>query len=743
MFKYFLELILAMYFDPYGILFNRLINAIGAYVLVSDMEIRGISGRFAVVLLALVNIQGKFGVKSMFTTSEVLHQQCSINSLNTIYGDLIDTVKNLIIKWNIVDPITKKKNKSIIDIECQGRLEKQGKPHNAEYVEYEKFNGNKVKISLIKQDMLILHDVIQPQLEVTTSNSELTKSIEEGIEYNCNKVSQNALFEKIPHFNYDNLDNRPLYLHRCERNLVESAMRQFGGCNNLIDNDVLVKYQKYVKKNIIDVLQKVPNDGIDWWKWLDEVDPKKRELYKQHKIDYDEEFRFLKDADFITGHVTNYKIHTKTDEKIFIDPNTNKMKARAIIEESDIMKVLMGPIVKSLTRKSKQVFRWYGSGLNNGERCEKFKQWIDNLGGPECIEVLCLDGSAFDSTQHKQIKQALDHQYLVNEINSNIVDISKYCNIDHVYFAAKNELKIVKGKVDGTKVKLILDGTVGSGSMNTSNGNTKRSGSYIGFAADEAHLVEGVHYYFECCGDDVIIFIRKSFTDNLIYSLWQNVYADKSGVKHGLGQIAKIIERFSCIEDAEYLSCNFIVNEYGNIKMIRKIDRLLQLVPWSRSVKSNRLDKMSKELTEYASADYMEMRSWMGDIKLFNIVATRISNYHKINYYIKNYQCWNDRTDERDGSYHSYNASFTKWIERKFGIDKEQYHIMCQDIIKNSNKISYLDKIYKYNNLSQKSINKVHEIYKKVHNKKTYISISRILPGFTNPNEITFGEIQQ
>lgn len=422
---------------------------------------------------------------------------------------------------------------------------------------------------------------------------------------------------------------------------------------------------------------------------------------------------------------------------------SNKMKARAIIEESDIMKVLMGPIVKSLTKKSKRLFRWYGSGLNNGERCEKFKQWIDNLGGHEAIEILCLDGSAFDSTQHKQIKEVLDHKYLVNEINSNVIDISKYCNINHVYFAAKNELKIVKGKVDGTKVKLTLDGTVGSGSMNTSNGNTTRSGSYVGFASEEANIIEGAHFYFECCGDDIIIFIKKSFTDNLIYSLWQNVYADKSGVKHGLGQIAKIIERFSSIEDAEYLSCNFIVNEYGNIKMIRKIDRLLQLLPWSRSVKSNRTDNMHKELTEYASADYMEMRSWMGDIKLFNIIATRISNYHKINYYVKNYQCWNDRTDTRDGLYHSYNASFTRWLERKFGIDSYQYHIMCQDIIKNNSKITYLDRIYKYTKLQQTNINKVHEIYKRVHNGKTYISISRIIEGFTNPNEITFGKIIQ
>ena len=55
---------------------------------------------------------------------------------------------------------------------------------------------------------------------------------------------------------------------------------------------------------------------------------------------------------------------------------------------------------------------WYGVGLSNEDRSAKFEIWVDDMGGEDNIDIICIDGSAFDSTQHRELLQTLDQELL-------------------------------------------------------------------------------------------------------------------------------------------------------------------------------------------------------------------------------------------------------------------------------------------------------------------------------------------
>lgn len=722
--KFIIEVIISMIYDNHFVIFSRTMNMLVSYLIFGDIQLKNNYSKFAALVLALSNVQGKFGVQTTPVSIEIINQQCSINDLPTMVKDLVATVPFIEIEWKH----TNKKNK-ITTINRAPTIKEGGIVDDEGISAITLNKDGKEEWFKIGRDLKSDFTYILPKISIKSDNEELFKCFTEGTNYECPTESTNTLMEKFPHFRSLSMHNYPLYLHRCERCLVGSCLRQFGGCANRIDLEIFEEYYTFVEQYIINPIRLCKQRHIDWQLWLTEVDSKKRALYIEHYENYNNTAKYLSDEEFIRKHVINTKIHTKTDEKIFIDPETNKMKERAIIEESDIMKVLMGPIVKSVTYKCKQIFSWYGSGLSNEERCIKFERAIDNLGGIDQVSFICLDGSAFDSCQHKEIKQALDHRYLLNELYDNILDVMKYAEPRHIEFGITNELKIVKGKVNNTSVELIIDGTVGSGYMNTSNGNTLRSGSYVKFAAHKANIIENVHFNFECCGDDIFIIIRRDKRDELVKALWKYIYAPKSGVTHGLGQIAKTIEITDNIFETEYLSCNLIINEYGKIKMIRKVERLMQLLPWSASVKSTRTDRVLKELSEFASCDYLELTSWSGDIEFFNTIANKIKQYHNINYNAKNYKNYNDRTDNRSGKQYRFNTSFNAFLRHKYKFTTEEISQLLVDI-ESGYMIKNLEKFYSYKRLQQKQINIPQDIYYTKYNNKTYFKVAEVIKGY-------------
>ena len=181
--------------------------------------------------------------------------------------------------------------------------------------------------------------------------------------------------------------------------------------------------------------------------------------------------------DPVYSKMLTWKMHTKTDEKCYTDYSVKpgqvpKIKARCVIEESDFAKVLMGPLIQHLAYIQKNIFEWYGSGINAKTRSIKFQRWCDQIVD---YEVLCIDGSAFDSTQYAEIMEVLDKKLMRMMVDQHFSEICQYCNPDHILAFINNNVKIVEAKTKLCKMIFTIMGTVGSGEMNTSRGNTTRA----------------------------------------------------------------------------------------------------------------------------------------------------------------------------------------------------------------------------------------------------------------------------
>ena len=409
--------------------------------------------------------------------------------------------------------------------------------------------------------------------------------------------------------------------------------------------------------------------------------------------------------------VTDFKMHTKTDEKCFIKPNEPKIKARCVIEENDYTKIILGPIIKHIAKICKKIFPWYGSGISNKERGLKVANWIKKIPN---YNVICIDGSAFDTTQYDDIMREADQEYIMSVIE-NHPEIAEYANMDHVHMIVNNLIRVFRADIkDEVDILAWISGTTGSGQMNTSNGNTFRAGTYILYTAYKLGYKYGEDFFFECSGDDTIILIDQKLKDSFIKGLYEHVYVpEMMEGKHKLGQVAKQCDVFDSIIGAEYLSSHFIMNDDGAVKMIRRPDRFLQLTSYTRSVKANRQDKILKELDEFLYCDQSELDTWKSDITLYNSIndmwkkqigkqqkTANFSQYYNSHIYV-------DRSDEREDS---FEQAFIDYLFKIYNIAKEEYLDFCKVITNNTDRFaeikhSFIDKIYNLVD-SKKTLNK-------------------------------------
>lgn len=663
-FKIILETIILFY---NGSSYFHILNKLGLLLMAhrffgSAGSVKNIYDKILLCFIALINMQGKFSVKCMVNDEllqiDVIQSSCSPNNIRDLFLELINTyffsfrVKNHgIEKYD--EHMTKMNESKILSVNFPKKLGFQS--HN---IVLDEENHGFLKDNTTNKFV--------PRLFITTGDNDLFDHISKGTEYSCPCVNNQVLINKGFKLQSLQYSNYPTYLHTCGKNLIESALRQYGGMGNSVDPDIFDSYKIFVKSSYINSLQEFLDKDkgkIDWLDWLNSTDPKKKPLYLEAYKKYKEEVFFMNNTQFYNDYALQYKLHTKTDEKIFQDPSTMdcfknkpvKSKARAIIEEHDVTKVLMGPIVKRVKDWHKTQ-PWYGVGFDNYERCILFNDWVEELGGPDKVDIICIDGSAFDSTQHSCIQEVMDSTILSTVIENHYSDIEAYANVDHAYIAALNRYKKVTGNINKsncnphkTTVNMFLDGTTGSGTMFTSDGNCERSSSYIRFALSMMlikcneckymYMEDGFPAFcrYQVCGDDAIIFVKKEFTKLLEIYLKKYVYSEKAGVQHGLGQIAKsfIVCDFKTLYKAEYLSCNFMYVKTDEIMsyrwdkrsrwqnksthclyMVRKPERVLQLWPWSRSIKSTSAPKIISEIMEYAIADCKEMITWCKGIDL-------------------------------------------------------------------------------------------------------------------------------
>lgn len=258
------------------------------------------------------------------------------------------------------------------------------------------------------------------------------------------------------------------------------------------------------------------------------------------------------------------KSHVKVDELQYL---TEVPKDRNITAQDSCSKVIMSYI----THLSAQIYKkndyGYSSGLNFTQREQRMQFMISHFSDPVEIDI---DGSGYDSTQYDILKTIVDvpiYLYILKHLNKFELNVGAAAHI------LINQLQNVYNKV--VHNRYMVKGTVASGMMSTSDGNTRRSLSYIRFGLRT--LKEGIDYFVEALGDDVKIICNRSKADSIVRLLKDNVYVN--GLHNNLGQIAKYINVVN-LDQGNFISTTTLVKN-GEVKFLRQFDRVLSSFAYS------------------------------------------------------------------------------------------------------------------------------------------------------------------
>jgi hypothetical protein len=436
----------------------------------------------------------------------------------------------------------------------------------------------------------------------------------------CNsKQTDPVLIQKSPTINgYSTRQYHPTKLHRCNRTSIEAAYRQMQTKTNP-DMFIVQDFLKWCEIKVIPLLAENDHGHISYDSWIERYSGSQKLLYSEAYNDY---------LDGKKCDPRLFKNHVKTDEKILVTYNDSKfkIKSRNITAQSDICKVISGPVVDYISGVMKICMPQYGPGKNADDRCNLFKEWLDST--PNAI-IITSDASGFDSTQFACI-QELDKMVYRDFVNRHS-EINEYANSSDVL----NVLTEVEQNVIGA-IPYVIDGTQPSGKMNTTQGNTLRNICYNWYAADKCGLELGRDIYFECAGDDVIIVINRDNVERFEQSAFEYVYnKDPEDIKpHGLGQVCRYFSKFVNKNGADYLSCLVLVDGNNNVVMTRKPDRLLQSTPWTYNNNQVKLDKVHQLNMDLVRCDAITIGESSHDIQLYRSyqrMLERLSRNGKVN----------------------------------------------------------------------------------------------------------------
>jgi len=298
-----------------------------------------------------------------------------------------------------------------------------------------------------------------------------------------------------------------------------------------------------------------------------------------------------------------YQANPKIDEKLCFLDHISKVKARNITAQSDAGKVLFGYFTHLISQMAKKNLKCYGSGLNTTQisaRINKYK----TINGQ--YRVFCVDGSAFDSTQHKSIYETVNvpiYLHFLPRLQHLLPDFIPLPFLEAI-IRETTQTVILKDNSGEVYIKYVIYGTQATGKMDTTLGNTLRNIVYIIFIGTRAGLTYNLvrkDFFFLAAGDDTWIMLKtihlgpfKSAALNYVYH-----HEPDKEVIFGLGQVARLFDISKEVNGTEFCSNIILENVQGGIGMVRKIDRVLQLVSWTMNNpkgKDGAITLLNKEL---------------------------------------------------------------------------------------------------------------------------------------------------
>ena len=179
----------------------------------------------------------------------------------------------------------------------------------------------------------------------------------------------------------------------------------------------------------------------------------------------------------------------------------------------------MGPIVDFVSSALKRFDPSYGSGMNWTQRQNKLNSIVKQYNDPVEIDI---DGSGFDGTQWDVCKTAIDAQVYMYAYNNYLKNLYHY-DEEYIKIVLTDMQQIVRNRKLPYMYSVL--GTVGSGYMSTSDGNTQRSAAYIRYAAFKSKLfIENWNFHLETNGDDVKVILERENAEKFREILYEYVY---------------------------------------------------------------------------------------------------------------------------------------------------------------------------------------------------------------------------
>lgn len=305
-------------------------------------------------------------------------------------------------------------------------------------------------------------------------------------------------------------------------------------------------------------------------------------------------------------------------------------KARNISAPNVEVKHVMGPVIWQLEHIFGNNFKGYCSNANYGDLATCYEDNY-NLGRTATIQG---DGSGYDLSQKHEDKyiDRLVYDYLADTNKITHVSNEEFRLIANMRYRDIKLQTIIDGKYRNLG-KLTLDATVGSGSPDTTFGNTLRMSMYNRFVLEEIAGLTTDDYDIKVKGDDFVVMVNPMNTIDIEKKYYEFFVApdefdeekdDRKEIKSG--HILKFL-KIGGYEDIDFCS-TAVIHREGQFAVVRKIDRLVHLAHWSMKA----LSYSKPQLCYYYKAISKSISAWAHDYYFYRDYAKAMMFQHDVLY---------------------------------------------------------------------------------------------------------------
>lgn len=383
-----------------------------------------------------------------------------------------------------------------------------------------------------------------------------------------------------------NMD-RVICYPQCPRSLFTSTLRQcvetVVGSKLSLNQKQIKNYHSYCNKLLQDEI--IPlikqNFNYDVNSWLNHL----KDRAKQEEIMpfYNDYLNGIKYRPTWERQATKYTLFSKEEKQIVTTDENGKScypKCRAISACSPTLKWIMGPVILELERIIGHHFKGYKINNENGKQYktwEEIEDFLEDAYSKGMTHSLDIDGSRWDTTQR------LHMRYLSFKIYEFLADNGYIHHVDQTLFknasTAKNRTLTAKTYINNRSFTILsvnLEGTMFSGSPDTTFANTITNASVGRYIIEEICQLSKTSYKLMTAGDDY-----SSITDKTNNSI---IAQSVSQVWSDLGLHPKYVLEG---DFSEITFCSTNVIPYKNqfdqqkFKLVRQIDRMNPLSHYS------------------------------------------------------------------------------------------------------------------------------------------------------------------